>query len=109
MFAESIVRDVGLKRSSRRNRQRGMLELRTMAAIGRMASSISPDMRHSLSIFYANIEFLQHTNLPSAQNKNFLSICMSCDIHGEVNRLTASLRSHRTGTSSLPDCALPDH
>jgi signal transduction histidine kinase len=52
-----------------------MLELRKMAAIGRMASAISHDMRHSLSIIYANIEFLQHTNLPSAAKQDFLSIC----------------------------------
>ena len=72
MFAESIVGDVGSKRPSRRNRQRGMLELRKMAAIGRMASSISHDMRHSLSIIYANIEFLQHANLPSAAKQEIL-------------------------------------
>ena len=72
MFAESIVGDVGSKRFSRRNRQRGMLELRKMAAIGRMASSISHDMRHSLSIIYANIEFLQHANLPSAAKQEIL-------------------------------------
>jgi signal transduction histidine kinase len=72
MSAELIVGDLSSTRSSNRDKQRKMLELEKMAAIGRMASSISHDMRHSLSIIYANIEFLQSTNLPSAAKQEIL-------------------------------------
>ena len=38
-----------------------------MSAIGRMACSISHDMRHSLSAIYANAEFLERHNLPARE------------------------------------------
>jgi signal transduction histidine kinase len=101
MFAESIVGDVGSKRSSRRNRQRGMLELRKMAAIGRMASSISHDMRHSLSIMYANIEFLQHTNLPSAAKQEIL-VDLQEAVTFMVRQTDSLLQFARTGQERPP-------
>jgi signal transduction histidine kinase len=101
MFAESIVGDVGSKRSSRRNRQRGMLELRKMAAIGRMASSISHDMRHSLSINYANIEFLQHTNLPSAAKQESL-VDLQEAVTFMVRQTDSLLQFARTGQERRP-------
>jgi signal transduction histidine kinase len=72
MFAESTVGDLRPTRPSRRDKQAGMLELEKMAAIGRMASSISHDMRHWLSIIYANIEFLQPTSFPSSAKHDIL-------------------------------------
>ena len=72
MFAELILQDLRPIRSSRRNKQEGMLALEKMAEIGSMASSISHDMRHWLSIVCANIEFLQSTNLPSAAKHDVL-------------------------------------
>jgi signal transduction histidine kinase len=72
MSAESIVGNLSSTRSSSREKQRGMLELEKMAAIGRMASSISHDMRHWLSIIFANIEFLQRASLPIAAKQDIL-------------------------------------
>jgi signal transduction histidine kinase len=43
--------------------QSKLMEVERMSAIGRMACSISHDMRHSLAAIYANSEFLERQNL----------------------------------------------
>jgi signal transduction histidine kinase len=51
------------------------LEAERMAAIGTMACSISHDMRHSLSVIYANAEFLErHDRCWSSRNDLLLEI-----------------------------------
>ena len=72
MFAESIERDLRSTRFPSVDGQAGLLELQKMAAIGAMASSISHDMRHWLSIICANIELLRDTNLPNAAKHEIL-------------------------------------
>jgi signal transduction histidine kinase len=51
-----------------------MIEAERMAAIGMMACSISHDMRHSLSVIYANAEFLEHERCTSARADLLLEI-----------------------------------
>jgi signal transduction histidine kinase len=46
-----------------RSASRPLIETERMSAIGRMACSISHDMRHSLTAIYANAEFLERHDL----------------------------------------------
>ena len=58
-----LIFDKGVGLSMRNKRQRRassqLVEAERMSAIGRMACSISHDMRHSLTAIYANAEFLE--------------------------------------------------
>src|SRR4029077_15494411 len=47
--------------------QRRLIEAERLATIGRMASSISHDLRHSLAAVMANAEFLSDNNRSSAE------------------------------------------
>ena len=49
--------------------QQGLLEAERLATIGRMASSISHDLRHSLAAIVANAEFLCESRLSSEQRE----------------------------------------
>jgi C4-dicarboxylate-specific signal transduction histidine kinase len=72
---ESIISDrgnilmfdkgVGLdqRNEPQRRAQSQLIEAETMSAIGRMACSISHDMRHSLTAIYANAEFFERHDL----------------------------------------------
>jgi signal transduction histidine kinase len=57
MFDKGVGRD--LRNEPQRAASRQLIEAERMSAIGRMACSISHDMRHSLSAIYANAEFLE--------------------------------------------------
>src|SRR3984957_1278774 len=50
--------DLDLRNEPQRPAARLLIEAERMSAIGRMACSISHDMRHSLTAIYANAEFL---------------------------------------------------
>ncbi|MGA7294861.1 MAG: HAMP domain-containing sensor histidine kinase [Terriglobales bacterium] len=50
--------------------QRELLDAERLATIGRMASSISHDLRHSLAAVVANSEFLCETNLTPEQRED---------------------------------------
>lgn len=65
------------------NTQRDLLEAEQLATIGRMASSISHDLRHSLSAITANAEFLCETGLTSGQKEELYQ-----EIRAGVNRMT---------------------
>jgi signal transduction histidine kinase len=56
---------VGLKlrNEPRRSAPHQLIEAERMSAIGRMACSISHDMRHSLTAIYANAEFLERRDM----------------------------------------------
>ena len=56
-------------RASLLKSQRDLLESEQLATIGRMASSISHDLRHSLAAIVANSEFLCESHLTSAQRE----------------------------------------
>lgn len=64
-----------MRTSLLKNRQE-LLESERLATIGRMASSISHDLRHSLAAIVANAEFLCESNLTSAQRE---------ELYGEVS------------------------
>ena len=70
-------------RDSLRDAQQRLLDAERLATIGRMASSISHDLRHPLTAVLANAEFLADENLnPQQREELYLEIRIA------VNRLT---------------------
>jgi C4-dicarboxylate-specific signal transduction histidine kinase len=55
--------DLDLQDEPQRRAQSQLIEVERMSAIGRMACSISHDMRHSLTAIYANAEFLERHDI----------------------------------------------
>src|SRR5258708_27236825 len=68
--------------------QRQLLESERLATIGRMASSISHDLRHQLTAVVANSEFLSESNLDAAQSEELYQ-----EISNEVDRMTELIDS----------------
>ncbi len=64
-----LTRAFDRMRSSLLKSQRDLLESEQLATIGRMASSISHDLRHSLAAIVANSEFLCESHLTPAQRE----------------------------------------
>ena len=63
--------------------QRRLLETERMATIGRMANTISHDLRHPLTAIQAYAEFLSETGLTDAQRKDYFQ-----EIRIAVNHMT---------------------
>jgi signal transduction histidine kinase len=61
MFDKGVGLD--LRNEPQRRAQNQLIEAERMSAIGRMACSISHDMRHSLTAIYANAEFLERHDI----------------------------------------------
>lgn len=70
-------------RDSLRQVQQQLLAAERLATIGRMASSISHDLRHPLTAVLANAEFLAEADLSSVQREE-----LYLEIRVAVNRLT---------------------
>ncbi len=70
-------------RSSLRTTQQKLLEAERLATIGRMASSISHDLRHSLAAIVANAEFLCESRLSADQREELYQ-----EIRAAVNQMT---------------------
>ena len=70
-------------RDSLRTAQQRLLEAERLATIGRMASSISHDLRHPLTAVLANAEFLADAELTPMQREELYQ-----EIRVAVNRLT---------------------
>lgn len=64
-----LTRAFDRMRASLLKSQRDLLESEQLATIGRMASSISHDLRHSLAAIVANSEFLCDSHLSPAQRE----------------------------------------
>jgi signal transduction histidine kinase len=65
-----------------------LLESERLATIGRMAGSVSHDLRHYLAAIYANSEFLASDSVPKAERDEILS-----EIRNAVNGTTEMLES----------------
>jgi signal transduction histidine kinase len=66
---------LALRNEPQRHAQSQLIEAERMSAIGRMACSISHDMRHSLTAIYANAELLErHDRCASARAELLLEI-----------------------------------
>jgi signal transduction histidine kinase len=70
MFDKGI--DLDLRNEPRRRAPSQLIEAERMSAIGRMACSISHDMRHSLTAIYANAEFLERHDLCASVRADLL-------------------------------------
>jgi signal transduction histidine kinase len=68
--------------------QRELLEAERLATIGRMASSISHDLRHSLAAIVANAEFLCESRLSSEQREELYQ-----EVRVAVNQMTELIDS----------------
>jgi signal transduction histidine kinase len=68
--------------------QRDLLDAERLATIGRMASSISHDLRHSLAAVMANAEFLCESNLTPGQREDLYA-----EIRIAVNQMTDLIES----------------
>jgi signal transduction histidine kinase len=75
-------------RASLLKTQQELLEAERLATIGRMASSISHDLRHSLAAVVANAEFLLESRLSSDQREElYQEVCIA------VNQMTELIDS----------------
>ncbi|MGA3090942.1 MAG: HAMP domain-containing sensor histidine kinase [Terriglobales bacterium] len=75
-------------RTSLQKTQRELLDAERLATIGRMASSISHDLRHSLAAIVANAEFLCESNLTPGQREDLYA-----EIRIAVNQMTELIES----------------
>jgi signal transduction histidine kinase len=75
-------------RTSLQRTQRQLLDAERLATIGRMASSVSHDLRHSLAAVMANAEFLCESDLNTEQREDLYS-----EIRVAVNQMTDLIES----------------
>jgi signal transduction histidine kinase len=75
-------------RTNLQKTQRELLDAERLATIGRMASSISHDLRHSLAAVMANAEFLCESNLTPGQREDLYA-----EIRIAVNQMTDLIES----------------
>jgi len=91
----------GNMRLQLRQTQRELIESARLATIGRMANSISHDLRHYLSAMYANAEFLGYSQTTEAERSELL-----CEVRLAVQGMTEMIDSllifGRTGQSFHP-------
>ncbi len=77
---------------------RALLESERLATIGRMASSVSHDLRHYLAAVYANAEFLASSRL-TEDERNELFTDIRAAVHGTTELIDSLLIFSRTGTA----------
>jgi signal transduction histidine kinase len=81
--------------------QNDLLDSERLATIGRMASSISHDLRHYLSAMYANAEFMSDAKLPQAERDElFDEVRMA--VQGMTDLLDSLLLFTQTGRALDP-------
>lgn len=74
-----------------------LLEVERLAIIGRMASSVSHDLRHYLASVYANSEFLASSPLSELERTEILADIRTA-VHGTTELIESMLIFGRTGT-----------
>jgi signal transduction histidine kinase len=82
--------------------QKDLLANERLATIGRMASSISHDLRHYLSAMYANAEFMSDENLPQAEREELFAEVRSA-VLGMTELLDSLLLFTQTGRALHPE------
>ena len=83
-----------------KQKSRALIEAERLATIGRMASSISHDLRHYLAAVYANAEFLASSRLTEEERSELFA-----EIRVAVNgttELIESLLTFSRGSGTLP-------
>jgi len=79
------------------NTNRALLESEKLVTIGRMASSVSHDLRHYLAAVYANAEFLSSPRLSEQERQEFFAD-IHIAVHGATELLESLLIFSKTGT-----------
>jgi len=93
-----LSREFGQMRDEIQKKNRALLESERLATIGRMASSVSHDLRHYLAAVYANAEFLASSALPANERMElFEEIRLA--VNGTADLLDSLLIFSRTGTA----------
>ena len=77
---------------------RALLESERLATIGRMASSISHDLRHYLAAIYANSEFLASDRLSTKERAEIFADVRAA-VYGTTDMIESLLIFSRTGAS----------
>jgi signal transduction histidine kinase len=85
-----------------RRTQRELLDSERLATIGRMASSISHDLRHYLSAMYANAEFMSNGNISQAEREE-LMVEVQTAVQGMTDLLESLLLFTQTGRALHPE------
>jgi signal transduction histidine kinase len=83
-----LARAFDRMRASLLHTQQNLIESERLATIGRMASSISHDLRHSLAAIVANAEFLCESHLTSEQRED-----LYLEVRAAVSRMTELIDS----------------
>lgn len=91
----------GSMRLQLKQSQRELVESARLATIGRMANSISHDLRHYLSAVYANAEFLGYSEISEDERAELLGEVRSA-VQGMTEMLDSLLIFGRTGRSFHP-------
>ena len=73
-----------------------LLEAERLATIGRMASSVSHDLRHYLAAIYANSEFLASRNLSEEERSEIFGDIRAA-VHGTTDMIESLLIFSRSG------------
>jgi signal transduction histidine kinase len=81
--------------------QNELIDSERLATIGRMASSISHDLRHYLSAMYANAEFMSSESLPQAEREE-LFLEVRAAVQGMTDLLDSLLLFTQTGRALHP-------
>ena len=81
--------------------QRALVDSERLATIGRMASSISHDLRHFVSAMYANAEFLSLASTTQTEREQLIFEVQTA-VNGMTDLLDSLLVFSRTGKSLLP-------
>jgi signal transduction histidine kinase len=79
-------------------KNRALLESERLATIGRMASSVSHDLRHYLAAIYANSEFLASGRLSETERAEIFADVRAA-VHGTTDMIESLLIFSRTGAS----------
>src|SRR3984957_16150436 len=82
--------------------QKELLDSERLATIGRMASSISHDLRHYLSAMYANAEFMSDGNITQFEREELMLEVKSA-VQGMTDLLESLLLFTQTGRALHPE------
>lgn len=82
--------------------QKELLDSERLATIGRMASSISHDLRHYLSAMYANAEFMSNGNISQPEREE-LMLEVQMAVQGMTDLLESLLLFTQTGRALHPE------
>ncbi len=97
------VRELSISFASMRDRihqaNSALLEAERLATIGRMASSVSHDIRHYLATVYANSEFLVNGRLSPVERAEIFADIRTA-VHGTTDLLDSMLIFSRSGNAA---------